>query len=349
MTTDPGHAGPKKGRNFRPFSLDVAPCTLCVKNRVCASPAARAAHAFARIIAGIAVFVASCGLAGAASFTFGAFGDTPYTAFEEAQFPALVAEINKETLAFLVHVGDFKSGRAPCSDELYLQRRRWFDEIRHPFVFVPGDNDWADCHSRHAGSYDPRERLAKLRELFAHGNESLGKRRMKLERQNGGYPEHTRWRYEDMLFVTLNVPGHDNNVGVLEEFRARSTAVDQWLAQSFDVARQARLHGVAIFMQANPWFGLMRTDTGFRDLMRRLASESSRFDGAVLLVHGDTHRPIVDQPLVDPDTGAPIRNFTRVEVFGSPNINWVKIRVHDRGTRVEFEASQGSWSRGDQP
>lgn len=309
----------------------------------------RDAHRLASVISGFAFLIASCGGATAASFTFGAFGDTPYTRFEELHFPALVTEMNKEELAFVVHVGDFKSVAAPCSDEFYLQRKRSFESIRHPFVLAPGDNDWADCHSRRSGRYDPLERLAKLRELFFQGDLSLGQRQMKLERQPGGYPEHARWRHEGVLFVTLNVPGHDNNVNAMpEEFRIRSAAVDQWLAQSFDLARKERLRGVVVLMQANPWFGMTKTDVGFRDLMRRFATESRVFDGEVLLVHGDTHRHIVDHPLVDPDTGAPILNFTRVEVFGSPNINWVRIRVHDRGGRVEFEASQGSWSRENQ-
>ena len=303
-------------------------------------------HRLARVLSGFAFLIASCSGATAASFTFGAFGDTPYTRFEELHFPALVAEMNKEDLAFVVHVGDFKSVAAPCSDAFYRQRKQWFDTIRHPFVFVPGDNDWADCRSRRSGSYDPLERLAKLRELFFHGELSLGQRQIKLERQPGSYPEHARWHHERVLFVTLNVPGHDNNANAMpEEFHVRSVAINQWLTESFALARKDRLRGVALLMQANPWFGMTKTDVGFRDLMRRLVTESRAFDGEVLLVHGDTHRHIVDHPLVDPDTGAPILNFTRVEVFGSPNLNWVRIRVHDRGERVEFEASQGSWSR----
>jgi hypothetical protein len=302
-----------------------------------------------RFFVALFLLFAASGGAAAASFTFGAFGDTPYTRFEELHFPALVAEMNKEELAFVVHVGDFKSVATPCSDAFYLQRKQWFDTIRHPFVYVPGDNDWADCGSRRSGRYDPLERLAKLRELFFHGTSSLGQRQMKLERQAGGYPEHARWRHEGVLFVTLNVPGHDNNANAMpEEFLARSVAIDQWLEESFALARKERLRGVVMLMQANPWFGMTRTDVGFRDLMRRFATESQAFDGEVLLVHGDTHRHIVDQPLVDPDTGAPIFNFTRVEVFGSPNINWVRIRVLDRGGRVAFEATEGSWSRENQ-
>ena len=119
---------------------------------------------FARIFTGLAFLIASCSGA-AASFTFGALGDTPYTQFEEAHFPALVAEMNEEALAFVVHVGDFRGGNLHCSDALYLQRKAWFESVRHPFVYVPGDNEWRDCGSPRAGRYDPLERLAKLRGL----------------------------------------------------------------------------------------------------------------------------------------------------------------------------------------
>ena len=45
----------------------------------------------------------------AADFTFAAVGDTPYSGDEEARFPDLIAAMNREPLAFVVHVGDFKS------------------------------------------------------------------------------------------------------------------------------------------------------------------------------------------------------------------------------------------------
>jgi hypothetical protein len=294
-----------------------------------------------RLVGSVALWAALHVSVVAAEFTFGAFGDTPYTWFEEVHFPALVAELNKEDLAFVVHVGDFKSGRVRCSDELFLQRRQWFETIRHPFIFVPGDNEWTDCRNPRAGGYDPLERLEKLRELFFRSEYSLGQRRIRLERQSAAYPEHARWRHERVLFVSLNVPGHDNNALLMpEEFRTRSAAVDQWLEQSFSLARTNRLHGVVVLMQANPWL----SPAGFfRELLGRLATESRSFDGEVLLVHGDTHRPRVDQPLRDPATGAPIFNFTRVEVFGSLEINWMRIRVRDEAGRVVFEATQGSW------
>jgi hypothetical protein len=62
----------------------------------------------------------------------------------------------------------------------------------------------------------------------------------------------------------------------------------------------------------------------------------------VLLVHGDTHRFRVDSPLRDPASGAPVANFTRMEVFGSPGMNWVRIRVIEDAERIGFEVTPGN-------
>ena len=299
-------------------------------------------------LAAIAAVAALCAAltASAAEFTFGALGDTPYTRFEEALFPGLLAGMSDEDLAFVVHVGDFKAARARCSDELFRQRWEWFDRVRHPFVFVPGDNEWTDCRGFQAGGYEPLERLAKLRELFFRGEESLGQRRIRLARQGPEYPEHARWRHENVLFLTLNVPGNANNARAMpEEFRSRSAVVNRWLEQSFSLARGSRLQAVVIFMQANPWASPSNRYFGYRELLAALARETLGFDGEVLLVHGDTHRYRVDSPLRDPATGGPVANFTRVEVFGSPGMNWVRIRVAEETGRVGFEVTPGNFGQ----
>jgi hypothetical protein len=146
-----------------------------------------------------------------------------------------------------------------------------------------------------------------------------------------------------VLFVTLNVPGNANNARQMpEEFRVRSAAAAQWLAQSFNLARADGLRAVVLFMQANPWAAPTGRYFGYRELLATLAKETLGFDGEVLLVHGDTHRYRVDGPLRDPATGAPVANFTRVEVFGSPGMNWVRIRVSDYAGRVGFEVTPGN-------
>jgi hypothetical protein len=285
----------------------------------------------------------AAGAAAAAEFTFAAFGDTPYSHDEEARFPDLIAELNRQQLAFVVHVGDFKSANARCSDELFLQRRDWFNYFHHPLVFVPGDNEWSDCRRRFAGGYEPLERMRKLRELFFGDGRSLGQVRLALERQPGAYPEHARWQHERLLFVTLNVPGGANNARLMpEEFRARNAAVIEWLADSFHRARDEALPAVVVIMHANPWAAPAGHYFGYRELLSALAREARAFSGSILLVHGDTHRFRVDRPLRDLATREAVANVTRVEVHGHPSMNWVRIRVSEEAGRVVFDVSPGS-------
>lgn len=294
-------------------------------------------------IAGLALCAALAGGAAAGEFTFAAFGDTPYSRDEEARFPDLIAELNREALAFVVHVGDFKAANARCSDEVFQQRKDWFDYFHHPLVFVPGDNEWTDCRRLFAGGYDPLERMRRLRALFFRDEHSLGQVRLTLERQPGAYPEHARWRHERLLFVTLNVPGGANHARHMpEEFRSRNAAVIQWLAESFRLARQSASAAVVVIMHANPWASPSSHYFGYRELLAALARETQEFPGRVLLIHGDTHRHRVDRPLRDPATRALLANFTRVEVYGHPTMNWVRITVREDAGRVTFEISPGS-------
>ena len=86
---------------------------------------------------------------------------------------------------------------------------------------------------------------------------------------------------------------------------------------------------------------LIKMRSGFSEFVDLLTSETASFDGQVLLVHGDTHRYRVDQPLRDPVTLEPLPNFTRAEVFGSPDVNWVRVRAADSNGGIKFEISPG--------
>lgn len=294
------------------------------------------------------VLWAAVTIAAAADFTFAALGDTPYTAEEEADFIAMMAGLNREPLAFVVHVGDFKNGHSDCSDVVFLQRKQWFELSHHPFIFVPGDNEWTDCWRTAAGSYRPLERLRKLRQLFFAEASSLGQRPLELVRQAEAkaahpYPEHARWAHGGLVFATLNVPGGDNNFARdSAEFRARDAAVRDWIRQAFRLAHEQQLAGVVLMMQANPWAARGARGHGFSPLLETLTAETVEFSGAVLLIHGDTHRFRVDRPLLHPDTRRPLGNFTRIEVFGSPSVNWVRIRVRTDAGNVKFEVTPGS-------
>jgi len=287
-------------------------------------------------------------------FEFALIGDTPYSAYHRAQLPKILDALGAERLEFIIHDGDFKDGSSACSDAVFADRLAVFNASAHPFVFVPGDNEWTDCHRFTAGGFDPLERLAKLREMFFPTPKTLGKRRFAVETQaslqpaHAEYREHLRWRRGAVLFVTLNVPGSQNNIGSgaepSAEFVDRSAAVSAWMKDSFTLARAQGMKGVVLVMQADPDFAAHRKGRpkrGYGDLLNQLAAEVARFSGQVMLVHGDSHELTIDQPLRKPG-GAVVENFTRVETFGHPFAGWVQVRVDERAPML-FTLTPKPW------
>ena len=251
----------------------------------------------------------------AETWRFALIGDTPYNDYERRELPLMLGNIAAEHPAFIVHAGDFKSSASRCSDELFLDRHSLFNASAVPFIYTPGDNEWIDCSHLSAGGFNPLERLKKLREIFFAEPLSLGKTRLRVEQQSGAYPEHLRWRLGPVSFITLNVPGPNNNYGRRDdpdaEFLARNPAVIDWLKQGFATARREKSAAIVIVMQANPGlkhFAAGLTHSGFRELLETLRRETLAFPGQVLLVHGDTHSQHIDQPLRHPETKLPGNN-----------------------------------------
>jgi hypothetical protein len=224
---------------------------------------------------------------------FGVLGDTPYSLREVGELDRLIDEMNAQELAFVVHVGDIgtSSLAQACGDAWLLERQKQFARIRHRFILVPGDNEWSDC-TRHG--LDPVARLRKWRELFCESP--------------GEWCEHQRWETGDRVFVTLNVPGNNNNRGH-PEMGPRMQVVERWLEESARLAESR--DGLVILMQANP-FETLRRD-GYESLRAQLAALGRRMPGRVTLIHGDTHLLRDDEPLP---------GLRRIEVWGSPFVRW---------------------------
>ena len=308
-------------------------------------------------------FSAAC--AQAQSFSFGLWGDMPYhKAGDDAKIPALLESINQSDIAFPIYDGDIKDGSSRCGDDIYTSALAMFGQMRKPLVYVPGDNEWTDCHRLNNGGYDALERLAQLRKVMFPTSPSLGKRQRPLLHQ--GQPgekfyENTRFSHHRVVFVTLNMPGSNNNLILDErdctlksartteqceagnaEYLERDAANVQWMQQAFQAARDQKARGIALVMQADPGFDLPETEafdesqaarfSGYRNFIDKLVAETEQFPGQVLLVHGDTHFFKVDKPLYSP--GKLLPNLTRLQTFGHPLIHWVQVTVDPKNPTV---------------
>ena len=240
-------------------------------------------------------------------------GDTPYSQAEVEKLDGLIGRINAQELAFVVHVGDIGTSGATqgCSDAWLEARKRQFARIRHPFVLLPGDNEWSDCR-------EPVLRLAQWRRLFCMQVAGLA-----LERQAGERCEHLRWQAGGMMFVGLNVPGRSTN-----PLRDRDMgAVFEWLDESLALAESRRAEKIFVLMQADPHFERNAPGDGYARLRAVLAAHAERFAGRLVLVHGDTHIFRDDEPLP---------GLRRLEVWGSPFVAW--LRVFRAGSELRVEA-----------
>ncbi len=206
-------------------------------------------------------------------FEIGLIGDIPYNTEQQRKTEVLFERLDSEKVAFVIHVGDIKSSSSPCTDKVFLREKKRFEGLEHPLIYVPGDNEWADCYQT---GYDPIERLERLRKIFFVGDESLGKKTIPLTRQGADYPENVRWAYGDVTFLGLNVPGSNNNRGrAPEEYAARNEANLRWIREGFDRAEADRSSAVMIAIQANPGFERPQGKrTGYNDLLATLERET---------------------------------------------------------------------------
>ncbi len=319
------------------------------------------------ITGGIMLVSTSVSAANLGRFEFGLWGDMPYAqSGDQARIDALIADINATpTLAFTIFDGDTKDGSSRCDDNIIgANAIAMFNQLQAPLVYVPGDNEWTDCHRINNGSYNPLERLNFLRLNLFNSWQSFGQHTMTLERQGAPgtpYSENSRWTFKGVVFVGLNVPGSNNNkVNAGSCFSKKSLRVEAdcdadnaeyadrnahnlaWLQESFAMARDTGAIGLVLVIQADPWFDLPETEdvnerndpafNGYNDLLQTLVTEAAAFTGKIVLVHGDTHFFKIDKPLID--QAHLVRNITRVETFGSPNLHWVKVTVDPTSREV---------------
>jgi hypothetical protein len=332
------------------------------------------------------------------AITFAAIGDWPYAnttvtppkrvLFDNANL--LYESINADPdVSLVLHIGDIHSGSEPCtgaglnpappgSIASYNQTIfGFFEKFNPPFVYTPGDNEWTDCHkTKQLTSGAPLNELAAVRSLFfPNPGMTLGVHKKHVSTQafdfdpkhpeDAQFVENVMWKQKGVVFVTLNLPG-SNNDGLpwngnanklpappfldeparVREAAQRTLADIRWLDAAFDRAEDEHAKAVVIGLQADMWDPAQVAAGGdglgnYTIFVQELAQRSLRFGRPVLLINGDSHVLGSDRPLFDPPKTAtaldirtihntpPVPNLTRITVQGSTNApaEWIKVTV----------------------
>lgn len=295
------------------------------------------------------------------TFTLALIGNMPYGGRALAAFPDAVAQINADpAVRWVVHLGDVKDGRSPCSDGYFRQIKATLDNVRQPLVYVVGDNDWADCHLPQDGSHDPLERLSNVRRVFfPHPGRTLGRHPATVTSQAAlGLPENVRWQRAGVGFASVDIVGSDNGLATWTgrrqptapqsaDMATRTAAAVQLVRDTFAEARRDGQRAVVLLMQADMFSSAATRPSataiaGFRPMVAAIASEAAGFDGQVYLFNGDSHRYRQDQPLA---AGSPwpalygvtgdVPNLTRVTVDGAAYArDYLRVTVDSGATRM---------------
>jgi hypothetical protein len=318
------------------------------------------------------------------ALTLAVIGDWPYGTdlFDDAQL--LLDSVNNDPRVSLVlHVGDIHSGSQPCTgaglsplpagaDPGYNQRIfDLFQKFKDPLVYTPGDNEWTDCHkTKQFKSGAPLDELAAVRQLFFPApGQTLGGQPRRVFTQtllhdpahpsDARFIENVMWKESGVVFVTLNVPGSNNDglpwtapftdeTARKQEVADRNLANLRWLETAFAWATLTHARGVLIGLQADMWDPAALEPggdglDGYTEFVKTLADLAAYFRRPVLLINGDSHLFEADHPLADPTSATgmihgtrAVPNLTRITVQGSTNhpSEWLRLTIDPRAAGV---------------
>ena len=314
------------------------------------------------------------------TLTFAVFGDWPYSQVLFNNAPLLINSINADPdVNFIIHVGDIHSGSMACTSAGILpaistsvpgwNQSIYFDfqQFKAPLIYTPGDNEWTDCHkTKEFKSGQPLNELAAVRSLFfARPGHSLGLEDKELWSQaqhfdpafpdDAQFVENVIWEDGRTVFVTLNIPGSNNDTlpwtngfenttAHANEIALRNAANIRWLDTAFAWAAREHAKAVVVGIQADMFdpAALVAGGDGldaYTPFVQELAKQSLKFGKPVMLFNGDSHLFEADHPLADPtsSTGVihhtpAVPNLTRITVQGSTNApgEWLKFTIDTR-------------------
>jgi hypothetical protein len=166
------------------------------------------------------------------------------------------------------------------------------------------------------------------------------------------YVENVMWRASQVVFVTVNIPGSNNDglkwtapftdeTARAREAAQRTGAAIRWLQAAFARAEEGDARAVVIGLQADMWDPAALAAGGdglgnYTLFVHELANLALHFRRPVLLLNGDSHVFGADRPLADPASpsgrihGTPaVPNLTRITVQGSTNApaEWLRLTI----------------------
>ncbi|MEQ1719094.1 MAG: hypothetical protein ABL907_24425 [Hyphomicrobium sp.] len=281
---------------------------------------------------------------GPRTFTFIGWGDVPYAIpGDYAKVDRLIAAMNAVKPVFSIHVGDIKAGNTPCSDEVFGRALGQIQTVEHPVVYSIGDNEWTDCHRADNGKFDPRERLARVRQMFfPKPGQSLGRAPMAVESQALKEPkfskfvENQRFVRNGVMFVVPHIVGSNNGFEPIdpkaaEEFFERDAANLAWIKDSFAQATASGASALVIAFQANLYDTRRSAGTsipvtsGFHATIREITAGARAFAKPVLVMHGDQHTLELDM-FRDVQLRT-VPNVLRLQLWGEGKVHGMRVIV----------------------
>lgn len=303
------------------------------------------------------------------------YGTNPTDTVQFEATPAFIDAVNADpSVELILHVGDIHSGKQYCTEAYDRSVAELWTRFRDPLIYTPGDNEWSDCHKAAEGggvynaatgnidyvldpasglpvdyaSGNPVANLDLVRSIFfAKPGHALGGGTKLVLAQSAlpdprypsdrKYVENVVWVQNNVLFVTVNIPGGSNNdmdiwygaatesAAQTQERTERTAAALHWLDAAFLLARVTSLKGVVVVAQADMWDPEKGAahQAGYEPIVSNVATNTRTYGRPVLMLNGDSHVYLSHNPLSAADAlnymhpGYDVPNFHRIVVHGS--------------------------------
>jgi hypothetical protein len=226
---------------------------------------------------------------------------------------------------------------------------------------------------------DPIANLELVRSIFfAHPGVTLGQHKRLVLSQalvpspahpsDQRFVENVMWVQSRVLIVAINLPGGSNNDSDIwygaptmsaaqqQEIEERTGADLRWLDLAFAFAQWASLDGVIIQAQADMWDPEKGAahQARYEPFVQSIAGHTTQLGKPVLMLNGDSHVYLSDNPLSASDPlaymhpGYDVPNFHRIVVHGSTMpLEWLKLEIDPKRNAPPGDNAFGpfSWQR----